>query len=93
MVVEIESAKMEEALLAHRWRRDTDDGLERDFSFLFRTGGKLPVFNSPLGPRAPQAWLLRDKAPVTLACHPLFSLGADRPSQKGRRNLFLGRPL
>lgn len=28
---------------------DTEDGLKRDFSFFFGTGGKLPVFNGPLG--------------------------------------------
>ena len=27
----------------------TEDCAKRDFSFLFGTGGKLPVFNSPLG--------------------------------------------
>ena len=35
--------------------------LNGDFSFLFGTGSKLPVFNSPL--EAPRIWLLRGQSP------------------------------
>ena len=41
----------------------TKDGLKRDFSFLFRTGGQLPIFLALWGPKVPQAWLLRGQSP------------------------------
>ena len=45
---------------------------EERFSFLFGTGGKLPVFNSPLGTRAPRAWLLRGQSPRSFSVSSLI---------------------
>ena len=59
---------------------------EISLSFLGREVSSL-LLTALWGPRAPRAWVLGDGAPVTLACHPLFSWGTNGPSQKGKRNL------
>ena len=46
----------------NNWTPFTEDGLERDFPFLFGVVSSL-FLTALWGPRAPRAWLLRGQSP------------------------------